>query len=406
MLALLSKSTTAGYALTGGILGYLVSISGKIIDYAINTLSNNTYKDTWATFIAYKIGWWPGAVLGGALGGLAGLITYPFDALARVLSQGYIDLSNYIGKKLAAFAAFDNPNDTDNLYLAELLKSFMDFEWLGFKAIDAHNNFLIKSWKIGKLIVGVPTGLIFSSVGYIVDFVAGVFNAKTKAAQSTYYVGFYLGGYTGGALSTLFSLPIKLYDQINNSLAKNYLSFREKMRNVYAFAYAKLEVTPDTRHWDDNPENNLSLVFHAPSFIASVDSYKDSTYKSIFENFHPSYGTVVDEEENSDDEHPQEPVCGISQQRISKTKNLVVDIHGHFFDEDEINKNRYLMDRPTCPMTNDTKDLLTDDKIFSKSKIRTFWEAQKSGKNLPQGIPALLKKLQENEDSRYVFGLA
>jgi len=347
----IAKGYTVGQTLTRRLFRNLTGIPGLLFDVIAGCFWNEGFARYWqdcripyndgetATFFRGLSGWIGevvGYCLGGFVGALLGLVFFIPDFFISRLFSGYTALttaveefSQMMGKhsRVNAFMPAENPQ-----------------------------NYLAKSWNVSIGTFGLLFGGMLYGIAKAIEIFLPIGNISSRVLWR-------LGGFLGGVIGVLISLPIYPVKNTLNKLVHTYDGFRNKMRDFVAFIYVKTNQEP-IRQNQDCPCTDTAM--HSNEFRKKVGEMKQNTTAALLFGElkrNPPLNPAAEVKEIKDNDPL---VCPITLARFIKP---VVDHAGHTFEESAI--KRWLhQGNKTCPVG--TEPLMENDLVVNRVLVEVL----------------------------------
>lgn len=198
-----------------------------------------------------------------------------------------------------------------------------------FKTFHNPKNYVQKAWNLSAGILGTVIAAPLYGICKLVEyFVSPLGNKLSNAAWK-------FGGITGGVLGSIAACAMWPVKHVCNKVVNLFHGFRDKVRSLTAFVYAKTDSAPL-----DQDECCSKEAYHSEQFKAKVREYKnESTTKILFGNLKAADGYLPVQEQ-------KDPLIDpISHEQF---EDPVIDHHGHTFSRGTI--MQWLRQRQTCPL--------------------------------------------------------
>lgn len=272
MYSHLLKGFTVGQTLTRRVFRNITSLVGLLIDAIfVANLYPGGYSQYWQqASISYfdetrvagycrGLSGWAGDIIGYVIGSIAGVIIGFACYIPDIILRGICELNDLIGNTLNSFA---------NIVGSHPLCQH-------FNNANPPNNYIQKAWNISIGTLGLIVALPLYSVTKLVEtFLPFLGHSLSNTAWA-------LGGHAGGMIGILISIPIFPIKHVCNTLVDLYRGFRNKVRSLTAFIYAKTNQTCAAEINDECIPAIPNAVMHAPEFRQKVEEYKRSSTTEI-----------------------------------------------------------------------------------------------------------------------------
>ncbi len=340
----LVKGGTVGLTITRRLLRNITGIPGYVIDLILGGLwTNEDYRNSYTPYLDnVRTSPWRGAfgyigdiigiVVGAISGAIIGAALYFPDRAILLFSQAY----RAIRDDLNTFAEMVGTHS--------FFKALLSFQ--------LPSNYIQKCWNISVGITAVSIGLLLYGILRLIEIALPIGNFLSNTFWK-------LGGLIGGVVGAIISLAAFPVLHLSNKMLDLYDRFREGVRNVVAFFYAKT----NQKLYVQNDGPCLPNFIHSDEFRQKVTEFKDkNTTTILFGTLNPSQpgdAKVINENVLE---------CPITQ---SEFVDPVIDRHGHTFEKAAI--LGWLHNNATCPLG---RELLNPKDLAPNLAVKSIVESK------------------------------
>jgi hypothetical protein len=219
------------------------------------------------------------------------------------------------------------------------------------RAIETPHNYAQKSWNVSLGTLGLLLGGTFYYTARFIETFLPIGHLLSHTMGK-------LGGYMGGCIGWIISLPLYPLKNLITKAANFYKEFRDNIRSIVAFIYVKTKQEPAKEN--DCECLCADTAMHSVEFRQKVEIMKQNS-TSVWLLGELKRNPPTNPESEIKDNVPL--VCPITLTRFVKP---VVDRAGHTFEESAI-KEWLHRGNKTCPVG--TEPLMENDLIVNRALV-------------------------------------
>lgn len=206
-----------------------------------------------------------GVLVGGAVGGIIGVGLYFPDLFIRGISLAYTTVCEQLDHFATAIANSDS-----------------------FITAKKPEDYLQKQWCISTGTLGLVIALPFYAIARTVEY----FITPKITGISDFL--WYTGGIVGGVIGSAVALPLYPVKHVADRLVDLYKGFRNTVRSITAFIYAKASEEP----LKEEKENCCTVELHSNEFREQIEANKKlSATAFIYHTINPNVSVTEEKEQ-------------------------------------------------------------------------------------------------------------